>query len=59
MLDLPAGWKIRFTAVDAATGDVVTDVKVSNASIMAASVAGDAAALVNTDWVLVPGPKQA
>lgn len=56
-LDLPAGWKVRFTAVDASTGDVVPDVLVSNASIMATVVGGNVDELANEEWVLVPGPQ--
>lgn len=59
LLDLPAGWTIRFTALDATTGNVVAAVKISNASIMARSIGGNVDELANEEWVLVPGPKQA
>lgn len=48
---------IRFTAVDAATGAVVTAVKVSNASILAANLSqSPAGELESGPFMLVPGP---
>ena len=48
---------IRFTAVDAATGAVVSAVKVSNASILASNLsASSSSELDSGPFMLVPGP---
>ncbi len=53
-MDLADGYVIRFTAVDASTGAVVTAVKVSAASILCTTTA--ATGLDFGPFMLVPGP---
>lgn len=55
-LDLPAGWTVRVTAVDA-SGAVVTGVNVSNMAIVAdAPLGADTSTLSVGPFMLVPGP---
>jgi len=57
-LDLDQNYIIRFTAVDATTGAVVTAVKVSSACLLAGNLmavpAGD---FESGPFMLVPGPE--
>lgn len=56
-LDLPAGWSIRVTAVDA-NGNLVTGVNVSNMTVIADAPLGANAGggLEVGPFMLVPGP---
>lgn len=55
-LDLPAGWTIRVTAVDA-TGALVSGVNVSDMAIVAdAPLGSDTGSLAVGPFMLVPGP---
>ena len=54
-LDLPAGWTIRVTAVDA-TGATVSGVNVSNMAIVADAPLGASDTLAVGPFMLVPGP---
>lgn len=57
-LDIGQGYKIRFTAVSAATGSVVAGVTVSGASLLVESVgAGTVDQLAVGPFMLVPGPE--
>ncbi len=55
-LDLPAGYTIRFTALDPTTGALVSGVTVSAASILADSLGAGGEALTTGPFMLVPGP---
>lgn len=56
-LDLGAGYTLRVTALDQATGAQVSGVNVTNVIVTGTSmVAGDGSGLVTGDWFLVPGP---
>lgn len=56
-LDLDSDYVIQFTAVDAATGAVVTSVNVSNASLLVANLSAQPDEALGTGpFLLVPGP---
>lgn len=57
-LDLDSNYTIRFTAVDATTGAVVTAVNVSNATIIATNVVGGdlSSDLFNVEPLFTPVP---
>lgn len=55
LLDLPAGWAIRVTAVDA-SGATVTAVNVSDMGIIADAPLGVDDSLNVGPFMLVPGP---
>jgi hypothetical protein len=57
-LDLPAGYTLRFTALDPTTGAANTDVVVSSAAITAEPVGGTQAGQLEVGpFMLVPGPE--
>ena len=55
-LSLSDGWVLRVTAIDPTTGNTVSGVQVSNVSIQARSLTGDAGALESGPFKLVTGP---
>jgi hypothetical protein len=54
-LDLPDGWSVRVTALDA-TGALVNGVNVSNMAIIADAPLGNVTELQVGPFMLVPGP---
>lgn len=56
-LSLGGGCTITVTALDPATGNVVTDVSVSNVTIEVDQTAGSEADLETGPYMLVPGPR--
>lgn len=56
-LSLGGGCTITVTALDPTTGDVVTDVDISNVTIEVDLTAGSEAELETGPFMLVPGPR--
>lgn len=55
--DLGTNFQVVFSAIDPTTGDVVSDVVVSNAQIVASQIEGTPEELVTVGpFMLVPGP---
>ena len=56
-LSLKGGYLVRVTALDPATGNVVTFANVANVTLQVEVTSGDALTLEQGPFLLVPGPR--